>query len=152
MVAASASGRDLHSLLAHKYCLVITSRRDGTPVPTPVWFGVDGDRLYFRTGASAAKIKRIRATGRAAVAPCSARGEPLGPATEYRARVLIGDEERRHAELAIGGHYGVGRSLYMRLFAGQPRDAAYVELSPLDPRVGRDRDDGLTTEKSSAVG
>jgi PPOX class probable F420-dependent enzyme len=130
VVTPSASGGDLESLLGHSYCLVITYRRDGTAVPTPVWFGVDGARLYFHTGASTAKIKRIQANGRAAVAPCTARGEPLGPAVEYRARVLDGEQDRERAERAISGHYGAGRRLYTRLFARQPRDSAYVEIYP----------------------
>jgi PPOX class probable F420-dependent enzyme len=129
IVASSAPARGFDGLLEHKYCLVITYRRDGTAVPTPVWFGVDGARLYFHTGVSAAKVKRIRANGRAAVAPCTARGEPLGPAVEYRARILDSEEDRRRAEQAIRSHYGIGRMLYMRLRSREPREAAYIEVS-----------------------
>ena len=135
-LAASAPGGDLGRLLVHKYCLVITYRRDGTAVPTPVWFGVDGARLYFRTGAAAAKVKRIRADGRAAVAPCTARGEPLGPAAEYGARILDGEPDRERAERAISRHYGIGRRLYVRFVSGQPRDVAYVEVYPASEAGG----------------
>jgi len=137
VVAASVSGGDFDSLLAHSYCLAITYRRDGTAVPTPVWFGVDAARMYFRTGASAAKVKRIRANGRAAVAPCTARGEPLGPAIEYRARVLDGEEDRGRAERAIRSHYGAGRRIYMRITAREPRDAAYVEIYPVQEAAAK---------------
>ena len=37
---AGTSGFD--HLEGHKYCLLVTFRRSGEPVPTPVWFGLDG--------------------------------------------------------------------------------------------------------------
>ena len=57
----TATRGSFDSLRGHKYGLVVTFKRDGSPVPTPVWFGLDADgRLYFRTGAAVAKVKRIR--------------------------------------------------------------------------------------------
>lgn len=120
--ATSAAGH-LDSLKAYRYCLVITYRRSGDAVPTPVWFGVDENRLFFRTSAQAGKVKRIRANGRAAVAPCAARGHPLGPAVAYAARVLDG-EQIEPAEAAIQAEYGIGRRLYTRMFGRADDDTA----------------------------
>src|ERR1700733_5888934 len=75
---ASASG--FGALRGHKYALRVPSRPSGEPMPTPVWFGLDGcARLYVRTGADAAKVKRVRADSRVLVGPSDARGKPLGP-------------------------------------------------------------------------
>jgi PPOX class probable F420-dependent enzyme len=100
-------------LRGHKYCLLVTYRRSGEPVPTPVWFGLDGDaKLYVRSEADAAKVKRIRNDPHVRVAPCTVRGKPLGPPSEGRARVLdqTGDEAR--ADAALRSNYGLGRKLY----------------------------------------
>jgi PPOX class probable F420-dependent enzyme len=105
----------LEDLRGRKYCTVVSFRRDGTPVATPVWFGLDGDRLFFRSLASGAKLKRIRRDARVLVAPCTSRGRPSGPPFEASARVL----ER---------NYGLGRRLYRRAIGDAP--AEYVEVVP----------------------
>jgi len=97
-------------------------------VPTPVWFGLADDKLYFRTYANAAKIKRIRAEPRVLVGPCDVRGKPKGPMVEASARVLSEPEEER-AERAIQANYGLFRRAYEGGF-GMKVAGAYVELTP----------------------
>jgi uncharacterized protein len=110
------------------YCLVVTYKRSGEPVPTPVWYGVDGDgRLFFRTYAQSVKVKRIRNNSHVRVAPCTMRGKPTGPAAEGAARVLPAAEEDR-AERVIHDHYGLFRRVYERTTEGV--DAVYVEVTP----------------------
>src|SRR5271167_1677011 len=38
-------------LRAHKYCLLVTYKRSGDAVPTPVWFGLGDGKLYVRSEA-----------------------------------------------------------------------------------------------------
>ena len=84
-------------LKGRKYALIVTFKRDGEAVPTPVWFGLDDEgRLYFRTGPEVAKLRRIRNNPRVLVAPCTVRGKPLGPSVEGTARELPA-EEKEHA-------------------------------------------------------
>jgi PPOX class probable F420-dependent enzyme len=116
------------SLRGHKYALVHTFRRSGEAVPTPVWFGLAGGRLYFRSYANAAKLKRLSANPRVLVAPCTVRGKPKGPFIEARARVLSADEEAA-AERAIQSNYGLFRRLYEGGFA-MKAEGAYVEVDP----------------------
>jgi PPOX class probable F420-dependent enzyme len=73
-----------------KYISVITYKRDGTGVATPVWFVLEGDRLLFRTGAASGKAKRIRGNPAVLVAACTLRGELLGQPVSGAARVLSG--------------------------------------------------------------
>lgn len=117
-------------LQGHKYCLLVTYKRDGEAVPTPVWFGLAGGKLYVRSDASAAKVKRIRNDPRSRVAPCSARGKPLGPPAEARARVLDEQSETELAEAALKANYGLGRRLYEGASDALGTRAVYLELSP----------------------
>jgi PPOX class probable F420-dependent enzyme len=72
--------------------LLRTRRRNGEWVDTPVNVAVEGDRAYFGTPATAAKVKRLRNFDRVEVAPCTLRGKPTGPAFGARARLLEGSE------------------------------------------------------------
>jgi hypothetical protein len=115
-------------LEGHAYCLVVTYRRSGEPVATPVWFGVDGDgRLYFRSYASAAKLRRLRNDPRVLVAPCTMRGKPLGPSAAGTARILD-DPHDAHAEATIQAGYGLMRRAFESA-PGSP-EALYVEVTP----------------------
>jgi PPOX class probable F420-dependent enzyme len=129
----STKGR-FDQLSGHKYCLIITFKRDGAAVPTPVWFGLDADgRLHLRTGADVAKVRRIRNNPRVMVAPCSVRGKPLGPSVEGTARVL-GAEDKERAEAAIQSNYGLGRRLYEGAADAVGGDEVYIEVTPSEAR------------------
>ncbi|MFI9385534.1 PPOX class F420-dependent oxidoreductase [Kutzneria sp. NPDC052558] len=79
---------EVDRLSAGKYLLLTTFRKDGTPVPTPVWVTRDDDRLLVWTGASSGKVKRIRRDGHVELAPCDARGKATGPAVAGSAQLL----------------------------------------------------------------
>jgi PPOX class probable F420-dependent enzyme len=113
-------------LTTHRHVLLVSFRRDGRPVPTPVWFACAGDALYVRSEADAGKIKRVRRDSRVLVAPCDARGRLLGPPREARGRVL-GSDETLKAEVALAARYGRTRRLVERLFF-RDRQFAYLEV------------------------
>jgi uncharacterized protein len=123
---ATTSGFD--ALRGHKYALLVTYRRSGDPVPTPVWFGLDGEqRLYVRSDAGAAKVKRLNADPRVLVGPCDARGKPLGPLAAGTGRVLE-PHEAGHAEAVLRSSYGIGRRLYEGVI-GDRTPSTYLEVS-----------------------
>ena len=78
----------LDELAASNYVLLTTFRKDGTPVPTPVWCAQDGDALVVWTETNAWKAKRIQRNGAVTVARCTARGKPLSAETPGQAEVL----------------------------------------------------------------
>lgn len=123
---ATTSG--LSHLRGHKYCLLVTFRRSGEAVPTPVWFGVDGDRLYARSERRVGKVKRITANPRILVAPCDSRGKPLGPAAEASARLLPQDQEQL-GERAIQANFGAGRKLYEGVAMKLGPEGVYIEVT-----------------------
>jgi PPOX class probable F420-dependent enzyme len=115
-------------LSGHHFCSIVSWRRDGRGVPTPVWFAISGPRIVFRSAASDGKIKRIRREGEVLVCPCSLRGHPLGPAMAGRAR-LLDEAEWPVAEAALRARYGAERRLYA-LLRDPLLEAAYVEVGP----------------------
>ena len=130
ILEGEAEASDFSALAGHKYAIVATYKRSGEGVPTPVWFGMTDGKLYFRSEASVAKVKRIRATGKARVAPCDSRGKPLGPATDATARILRPEEEAV-AEAAIKANYGIGRKLYEGVAMNIGPDGVYAEVTPM---------------------
>ncbi|MGW0365762.1 PPOX class F420-dependent oxidoreductase [Streptomyces sp. NPDC002990] len=81
---------DLQELGRARYVSLTTFRKDGTPVPTPVWAVADGGELYVWTRSDAWKVKRIRNNGRVTLTACDVRGrvEDGAPVLEGRARLL----------------------------------------------------------------
>jgi uncharacterized protein len=78
----------LDLLGAERYALVITYRRDGRGVPTPLWVVRDGDALAVWTPVGSGKVKRIRRSAAVLVGPCTARGEPTGDQVPATASLL----------------------------------------------------------------
>lgn len=94
------------SLAQSRYALLRTYRRDGTPVDTPIWFHLDGNRLVFRTKIGP-KTARVTAHPRVELRPCDAKGRVTGdvPAVTGVARVLAG-AEAQHGDDRLHRRYG----------------------------------------------
>lgn len=128
-LSSAAADGELDAIARARHALIVTYRRDGTPVATPVWAAVAGSRVYVRTERTSGKIKRLRADPRALLVPCTARGRPLGPGLRVRGRLLAADDERV-AETALATRYGAGRALFERAADAMRIDMAYLELTP----------------------
>jgi len=129
-IAHAARTADAAEIARHKRALLVTYRRDGTPVPTPVWAapGADG-LLYVRSERASGKLKRLRNDPRLLVAPCTVRGKPLGAPFEARARMLEPAQERV-AERALAARYGLGRELFERTMDLLRVDMCFLEITP----------------------
>jgi PPOX class probable F420-dependent enzyme len=85
---------DTDALGKARQALLVTFKRSGEAVPTPVNCGVSDDgRLFFRSEPHMAKIKRIANNPRVLVGPCNVRGKPRGPLAEGTARLLPEEED-----------------------------------------------------------
>ncbi|TNC24006.1 PPOX class F420-dependent oxidoreductase [Amycolatopsis alkalitolerans] len=90
-----------------KYVLLTTFRRDGTPVPTPVWLAMDGEDMVLFSERKAGKVKRIRRDAKVLVQACDLRGRRVhGPELTGTAR-LLGDEDYTRVRRLIARKYGV---------------------------------------------
>ena len=121
------------ALAAASYVQLETFRRDGRAVPTPVWIAGDAARLYAFSMQSAGKVKRVRATGRVRLAPCTMRGKVLGEAVEGRARVLSDPEEEQRVRNIMLRKYPVGGwfSFVLGRWTGRSRQHAFIEIVPV---------------------
>jgi uncharacterized protein len=113
----------------HKHSLLVTFRRDGAAVATPVWAAQAGGRMYVRTVRGSGKVRRLRHDPRVLLAPCTARGTPLAAPYEGRGRVLRAAEEPL-AEDALRAAYGVVRALFEWSVDTMRVDMCYLEITP----------------------
>ncbi len=114
--------------------LLVTYRRDGTPIGTPVSIAVEGDRAFVRTWDTAWKLKRIRNNPKVEILPSTARGKPTGQPLRARARVLGGEESAHAGRLLARKHpilHGVLVPLGHRL---RGYKTVHIELTPVSGR------------------
>jgi PPOX class probable F420-dependent enzyme len=125
-----ATAGTFDSLRGYKYGLLVTFRRNGDPVPSPVWMALDAaGRAYIQTGAKSGKVKRIRNDQTALIAASNVRGKPRGPLLLASALVLP-REEWPHAEATLAAAFGLGRKIYQRAFPMSSEVAAYLQVVP----------------------
>ncbi len=89
----------LDTLGAAQYLLVTTYRRDGRPVPTPMWAARDGDAIVVWSVTNAGKVRRIRRNPEVRVAPCDVRGRVNGDHVGGQAAILDGVGTERVRQL-----------------------------------------------------
>jgi PPOX class probable F420-dependent enzyme len=117
---------DFSALRGRQFMTLTTYRKNGTPVPTTVWFAEENGRLYITTDAASGKVKRLRHTPQVLVTPCAPWGTPRGPALSAVARVLPTVEHKR-ALTALRKKYGWLFWVFERC---NRSEQTYLEVSP----------------------
>ena len=122
--------RDIAALDRQRYVALATFRRSGAEVSTPVWFAAMDGRLYVFTAGDSGKVKRLRHTSRARIAPSDARGNVRGEWWDAEARLVTEPRVIERAHAAMRAKYGwqawVG-DLFSRLTGRLPR-RAWIEI------------------------
>jgi PPOX class probable F420-dependent enzyme len=119
-----------------KYVSLVTQRRDGRSVATPVWFAALGDEFGVITETNVGKVKRIRNNPKVTVQVCDVKGAvsadaPVLPAT---ARLVTGADAVR-VRKAVSRKYG---AVYVAF-------SVYWSVSTVWERIrGRDKHDPET--------
>lgn len=118
-----------------RQCVLVTYKRSGDAVPSPINHGVANGKLYVRTDASTAKVKRLRNNPRALLVPSGLRGAPKGGVVATTARILTDPAEIAVAERAVASNWSKPMKL---LEDGLTRGAtafdmplAYIEFTPI---------------------
>jgi PPOX class probable F420-dependent enzyme len=116
--------------LTARYVNLATRRRDGREVRTPVWFASVAGRLYVFSSADVGKVKRVRAQGRARLAPCTMRGRVTGDWSAARARLATDPATVAAAYAALRAKYGWQMRLLdcLSKLAGRYEARAMIEL------------------------
>jgi PPOX class probable F420-dependent enzyme len=118
------------ALLGHSYLSLTTFRADGTPVPTTVWFALDGDKLYVMTQAHTGKVKRIHHNAQVEVAPCTETGASLSEPIEAMAMILP-DGKTGSAKRALRAKYGLQKRIVPLLWRLRGGSVVYLEITPM---------------------
>jgi len=119
------------ALHGHQYMNLVTFRKSGVGVKTPVWFVLDGSRLVMYTLGISGKVKRLRNNPRVEVGPSDARGKPLGASVEAQARLMQGEEAAR-AEKLLSQKYGLLFTVLnlQRKLSGAKFERVFIEIVP----------------------
>jgi uncharacterized protein len=121
---------DLTAFRGYRQALIVTFKRSGEPVPTPVNFGLSADgKLHFRSEPHVAKIRRLRRDSHVRVCPCNLRAKPLGPMVEARGRILPeAESERSYA--ALEANWRPEMKVLERALDQFDVPVVYVEVTP----------------------
>lgn len=133
VAATATTGGDFTGFDKTRQIVLVTFKRSGEAMPSPINHGVADGKLYVRTDASTGKVKRIRNNPQVVVVPCSMRGKPKGPAVAGVARILP-EAEQTHADNAIAANWSLPMKVLERgLDKGSDAfgiDMAYIEITP----------------------
>lgn len=113
--------------------VLVTFKRSGEAMPSPINHGVADGKLYVRTDASTGKVKRLRNDPRVVVVPCNLRGKPTGQPAAGIARILP-EAEHAHADAVIAANWSPAMKLFERTLEKSSSafdiPMAYIEISP----------------------
>jgi len=103
------------------YVSLVSFKRDGTPVATPVWAAPLDGKLVVFTLRDSFKVKRIRRNPRVRVARCGMSGRVQGPWHDGACVIVTDPGHEARAYRALDDKYGwqmrLG-TLLRRLFGG----------------------------------
>jgi PPOX class probable F420-dependent enzyme len=123
---------DFEGLRGHRQCLIVTFKRSGEPVPTPVNFGLsESGKLYFRSEPHVAKVRRLGSDPRVRVCPCSLRGKPRGRLIKATARVVPEPESERAASI-VAANWRFDMKPIEHAFDAIGVPVIYIEVTPAD--------------------
>jgi PPOX class probable F420-dependent enzyme len=135
-------GLDSTALDAERYISLITYRRSGRAVPTPVWFARHAAHFYVFTASDSWKIKRLKNDSRIRVAACGPRGRVHGEWIDGLARRIDDPAIERAAYAALRAKYGWQMRVldFCSKLSGRIDQRAILEL---ELELGRGLGDGF---------
>ena len=115
MPAADPRTNATLALGASDFIQLTTFRRNGEPVPTPVWVVPDGDTLAVFTPAGTGKLKRIGHTPRVTVAVCTRGGRVADDVVPVEAHATATDDPAEVARITrlLADKYGLQFKIFM---------------------------------------
>ena len=114
----------------NQFISLATFRKSGVEVKTPVWFAAMGEKLYVFTAGNSGKVKRLRNSSRARIAPCSARGSVKGEWRDATARIVDDAALTARAHKTLRAKYGwlMAMTDFGATVAGRVRSRVYLEI------------------------
>ncbi len=114
-----------------RYVNLLSFKRDGNGVETPVWAAPLDGKIVIYTGADSYKVKRIRRNPKVRVARCNARGKLLGPWLDGSCVIVEDGAHRARIMDALTRKYGwqVRVLNFFAGIAGRREKRAYLEVT-----------------------
>ncbi|HIB67739.1 MAG TPA: PPOX class F420-dependent oxidoreductase [Phycisphaerales bacterium] len=119
-------------LMSAEYINLVTFRKSGKEVPTPVWAAPLNGSLYAFSEGKAGKVKRLRNSPKCKIATCTYSGTVTGEWAQAEAVIVEDPAEIENAYQAFYKKYG----LKVRLFnlgsklIGKFSKRAMLKISP----------------------
>jgi PPOX class probable F420-dependent enzyme len=119
-----------------QYLALGTWRKNGKVVDTTVWFAQEGDQLLVFSSADAGKVKRLRNSSRARVAPCTVSGKPSGDWIAARAEIITDEAAIERAYNALRDRYGwkILVTDFFSKLAGKMSKRVFIRITPATTR------------------
>jgi PPOX class probable F420-dependent enzyme len=114
-----------------RYINLLSFKRDGAGVETPVWVApLDGQLVVF-TSRDSYKVKRIGRNPKVRVARCDVRGKLLGPWLDGTCAIVEDPVQHRRIMDALAAKYGLQFHIlnFFSRLAGRDKKRAYLEIS-----------------------
>ena len=120
----------LESLASQSYINLVTFRRNGNPVETPVWFAEREGSLFVFSAGDAGKVKRLRNDSHVRLAACGVRGARKGPWIDATGRRVDDAETIRAAYDSLLRKYGWQMRLtnWLSRLSGRIEQRAVLEI------------------------
>ena len=120
----------LEELARERYVSLVTFRRNGNGVPTPIWVAAHDGKLYAVTNGTSVKMKRLKANDRIRLAACDARGQVRGEWTEGHGRRVDDVALMQRAQQALESKYGwqVAVLKFFSTLFGRAQHRAFIEM------------------------
>jgi uncharacterized protein len=110
---------------------LVTLRRSGEEVATPVWFVLCNGLAWLRTAQHFGKVKRIRNDPRVRYAACDWHGKVQGDWLRGTAELVAADDPRAALiDRLLDDKYGERRAEMSRLMVEQSMQPVYVVITP----------------------
>ena len=118
-------------LAAERYVSLITFRRNGNGVPTPIWVAAYDGKLYAVTNGTSVKMKRLKANDRIRLAACDARGKLRGEWVDGHGRRIDEAALTQRAQQALESKYGWQVSVlkFFSTLFGRAKHRAFIEMT-----------------------
>lgn len=113
-----------------QYVNLVTFRRNGIEVKTPVWIAEAQGLYYAFSAGDAGKVKRIRVMPRIRMAACDIRGNIKSEWLEGTARIVSEPGVIATALRALRAKYGLQMRFtdFFATLSGRIRKRAYIEI------------------------
>ena len=98
-----------------QYINLVTFKKDGSKVTTPVWVAQQNNSLVVTTGKNAGKVKRIRNNGKAIIYTTNQSGsKKLSEELEVKGSILSDEDLKTEAVTILKKKYGMMAKMMLK--------------------------------------